>query len=51
MAGSVIIDIAYGIQVASAHDPYIKRSEEALSIIDKAGTPGAWLVDIIPSRM
>ena len=50
MAGSVILDIGYGIQANSPDDNFIRLSEEALQIVDKAGTPGAWFVDIIPSR-
>jgi cytochrome P450 len=48
MAGSVILDIGYGIQVNSPDNFYIRQSEEALQLVDKAGTPGAWLVDIFP---
>ncbi|KAA1467206.1 CyP450 monooxygenase [Dentipellis sp. KUC8613] len=49
MAGSVIMDIAYGLDIQSAADPYLQRADEALHIIDKAGNPGSWLVDVIPS--
>ncbi|KZV77325.1 cytochrome P450 [Peniophora sp. CONT] len=49
MAGGVILDVGYGLDIQSADDPYIKRAAETLAIIDKAGNPGAFLVDIIPA--
>ncbi|KAI0064948.1 CyP450 monooxygenase [Artomyces pyxidatus] len=49
LAGSVILDIAYGLDIRSHDDIYLQRAEEALRIIDKAGNPGSFLVDIIPS--
>ncbi|TFY83920.1 hypothetical protein EWM64_g94 [Hericium alpestre] len=49
MAGGVILDIAYGIDVQTADDPYLQRADEALHIVDKAGNPGSWLVDVLPA--
>jgi hypothetical protein len=49
MAGSTILDIAYGLDVRTSDDPYLKRAEECLQIIDKAGNPGSFLVDIVPA--
>jgi hypothetical protein len=49
MAGSTILDIAYGLDIRTTDDPYLKRAEECLKIIDQAGNPGAFLVDIIPA--
>ena len=49
MAGSTILDIAYGLDIRTSDDPYLKRAEECLQIIDKAGNPGAFLVDIVPA--
>ena len=49
MAGSTILDIAYGLDIRNSDDPYLKRAEECLGIIDKAGNPGSFLVDIIPA--
>ncbi|THH13120.1 hypothetical protein EW146_g7061 [Bondarzewia mesenterica] len=48
MAGSVIMDVAYGLTIETADDPYLQRADEALAIIDKAGNPGSFYVDIIP---
>jgi hypothetical protein len=49
MAGSTIIDIAYGLDIRSSDDPYLKRAEECLQIIVQAGNPGSYLVDILPA--
>ncbi|KAI0293502.1 CyP450 monooxygenase [Multifurca ochricompacta] len=49
MAGSTILDIAYGLDIRTSDDPYLKRAEECLKIIDQAGNPGSFLVDIIPA--
>jgi len=49
MAGSTILDISYGLDIGTSDDPYIKRAEECLQIIDKAGNPGAFFVDIVPA--
>jgi hypothetical protein len=50
MAGSTILDIAYGLDIHTTDDPYLKRAEECLQIIDKVGNPGSFFVDIIPAR-
>jgi len=50
MAGSTILDIAYGLDIRTSDDPYLKRAEECLQILDKAGNPGAFFVDIVPAR-
>jgi hypothetical protein len=49
MAGSTILDIAYGLDIRTSDDIYLKRAAECLQIIDQAGNPGAFLVDIIPA--
>jgi len=49
MAGSTILDIAYGLDIRTSDDPYLKRAEECLQILDKAGNPGAFFVDIVPA--
>ena len=49
MAGSTILDIAYGLDIRTSDDPYLKRAEECLKIIDQAGNPGSFLVDIVPA--
>ncbi|KAH8977577.1 CyP450 monooxygenase [Lactarius hatsudake] len=49
MAGSTILDIAYGLDIRTSDDPYLKRAEECLQILDTAANPGTFLVDIIPA--
>jgi hypothetical protein len=49
MAGSTILDIAYGLDIRASDDPYLKRAEECLQIIVQAGNPGAYLVDVLPA--
>jgi len=49
MAGSTILDIAYGLDIRTSDNAYLKRAEECLQIIDKAGNPGSFLVDIMPA--
>ena len=49
MAGSTILDIAYGLDIRTWDDPYLMRAEECLHLIAKAGNPGAFLVDILPA--
>jgi hypothetical protein len=41
--------IGYGIAVQESDDPYISIAEEALNGIAKAGIPGAFWVDLIPT--
>ncbi|OGE54266.1 hypothetical protein PENARI_c006G06548 [Penicillium arizonense] len=49
-AGAVILKIAYGYTVeAHIRDPLVHISNLALDHFSKAGTPGAWLVDMIPA--
>jgi len=49
MGGSIILDLSYGFDIQSAHDPFLMRAEEAIGIVDKAGDPGSFYVDIIPA--
>ncbi|KAF8259817.1 cytochrome P450 [Lactarius quietus] len=51
MAGSTILDIAYGLDIRTPDDPYLKRAEECLQIIVEAGNPGSYLVDILPAEI
>ena len=40
--------IVYGIAVQESDDPYISLAEDAFDGLAQAGTPGAFLVDMIP---
>lgn len=50
MAGSLILGVAYGIDVQAKNDPYIATAETALHAMSMAGNAGAYLVDYIPIR-
>ncbi|KAF8884165.1 cytochrome P450 [Infundibulicybe gibba] len=45
---AVIMDIAYGIKVEDANDPYTTIAEESLEGLAAAGVAGTFLVDLIP---
>ena len=49
-AASTIMKVIYGIEVAEHDDHYIEVAETALNGMAKAAHPGAFLVDIFPSR-
>ncbi|KAF9447574.1 cytochrome P450 [Macrolepiota fuliginosa MF-IS2] len=46
--GAIAITLAYGIDVKSIDDPYIKVSEHAIDLLNNASAPGKYLVDAIP---
>ena len=48
MAGKIIMDIAYGIDVKSPDDKYITIGRDALYAMNVAGNVGTFLVDFIP---
>lgn len=49
-AGSVILKIAYGYNTEPHKpDPLVQLAGKAMDEFAKAGVPGAWLVDLIPS--
>ncbi|KAJ6549908.1 cytochrome P450 [Mycena capillaripes] len=48
MAGALIMDVAYGIDVLPIDDPYIRLAKAALQGLALATLPGAFLVDTIP---
>ena len=50
MAASVILSIAYGIDVQSADDPFVLTAEKALETVAIAGHPGSFLIDTFPLR-
>lgn len=41
--------VAFGYDIKSLDDPFIKVSEETSKISGWAMTPGRWLVDYIPN--
>ncbi|KAK6977688.1 cytochrome P450 [Favolaschia claudopus] len=48
MAGALVMDITYGIDVREDEDPYIRVAEEAMYGMSVASIPGAFLVDSVP---
>ncbi|KAJ7044390.1 cytochrome P450 [Mycena alexandri] len=50
MAGGLIMQVTYGIEVSSAKDdPYISIAKEVMHGLSVASIPGAFLVDTIPA--
>jgi hypothetical protein len=41
--------IAYGVTVKDINDPYVNNAEKAMHGMVEAGTPGRFLVNLIPS--
>lgn len=50
MTGSLLLDIAYGLEVKRKNDPIITIAEKAEFAVAQAGNAGAYLVDLIPIR-
>jgi hypothetical protein len=50
MAGALILEIGYGIEVQPYDDPYINTAEKALSGLSAAANAGSYLVDSFPPR-
>lgn len=49
-AGAVILNIAYGYTIEPhKRDPLVHIANQALEHFSIAGTPGTWLVDMIPA--
>ncbi|GJE98986.1 cytochrome P450 [Phanerochaete sordida] len=48
MTGSNILRIMYAIDVQAENDPNLALAEEALGVLHKFGSPGAYLVDSFP---
>ncbi|KAJ8518596.1 hypothetical protein ONZ45_g4351 [Pleurotus djamor] len=48
LAGSVVLGIAYGLDITKPDHPYIQLSEEAVGALIGATIPGAFLVDTLP---
>ncbi|KAF8980248.1 cytochrome P450 [Cyathus striatus] len=48
MSGEIILSTAYGINVKSVDDPYIRLAEEGIDPLNQAVIPGTFLVDTFP---
>lgn len=49
-AASLIMNIAYGINIAPKNDRYITIAQIAMGGMAEAANPGAFLVDFLPFR-
>ncbi|KAJ7483541.1 cytochrome P450, partial [Mycena latifolia] len=49
MAGALIMDVTYGIDVNSSNNQYIDLAEEAMHGLSVASLPGRFLVDTFPA--
>lgn len=49
-AGAVILNVAYGWQVTSNSDYFVRLMEEAFSIHNAINKPSGWLVEFLPIR-
>lgn len=49
-ATAIIIRIAFGHQISSDDDPYVKISQDAGYALSNAGSPGSTPVDFFPWR-
>lgn len=48
--GNIILRLTYGYYASSESDPNLMKAFRAQENFEKAITPGAWLVDVIPQR-
>ena len=46
----MILNVAYGWQVTSNDDYFVRLMEEAFSIHNAINKPGGWLVEFLPIR-
>ncbi|KAJ6579965.1 cytochrome P450 [Mycena vulgaris] len=49
MAGALVMDVTYGIDVHRSNYPYIELAQEAMEGLATASLPGRFLVDTIPA--
>ncbi|KAJ7152976.1 cytochrome P450 [Mycena filopes] len=49
LAGALIMNITYGIEVKAKDDPYIQIAEESMHGLGIACIPGNFLVDLVPA--
>jgi hypothetical protein len=47
-AGSIVLAIAYGLQVTDDNDPWVILTKRMSHFFENGGSPGATLVDVIP---
>lgn len=50
MTASMMLNVAYGMDVQSADEPIVRMVEKAMATISQAGSPGSFVVDSLPIR-
>jgi hypothetical protein len=50
MSGSLLLNIAYGVDAQSTDHPYISIVDDSMKTVKEAMNPGSFLVDSIPIR-
>jgi hypothetical protein len=50
MAGSMILNVTYGIDVQSTEDPYIQIAEKSMGAVGEATDASSFLIDRLPFR-
>ncbi|KAJ3721015.1 cytochrome P450 [Lentinula raphanica] len=48
MTGTIILAVAYGIHAQPKDDPNLAAAEKMIAVLNTAGIPGAFLVDVFP---
>ncbi|CAK5284755.1 unnamed protein product [Mycena citricolor] len=48
MAGQIIMNVTYGIDIQPESDPYVLDAQRGVQILTRASVPGAYLVDTLP---
>lgn len=51
LAGALVMDITYGIEVLPENDPYINTAEQASASLSAATIHGSFMVDFLPICM
>jgi hypothetical protein len=49
-ATAIVMEVAYGHQIISDGDPYVKISHDTGDAVQNAGSPGSTPVDFFPFR-
>jgi hypothetical protein len=50
MAGSMILNVTYGIEVKSAADSHVQVAEQSMEAVAEAINPNSFMIDILPFR-
>jgi hypothetical protein len=46
--GALILQLTYGYKVQETDDPFVAQADKAIADFNISGTPGAFLVDLVP---